>query len=245
MRELLISAAIAACCAPVAAGATVSAAVTADAQHDKLAAELVGVLNSQELVRAQVNKMLGDTLPKAFAASPDFAAMEREHPGVTQAVIGAMRPIILNGMLARLPTLSARLTPIYAQAFTTAELHTLIDFYKSPTGARVIKAMGEGTDFSRLLGDMVANKNNAVTTEGVRAGVQSGVAEVIRTATPEDMKAMEALAATDAGKKLREIAPQIQAASVAWGSEPDPQLNAQVESAVKSAILDYVGKPKQ
>ena len=245
--KLLMGAAIAMTLAPVAPAATTAtpAAALGDAEHIKLANELTGVLNSEALLRAQVSKMLDDTLPKTFAASPDFAALEREHPGVTKAMTDAMRPIILSGTLTRLPTLTARLAPLYAQSFTTAELHVLLDFYTSPTGMRVIKAMGEGADFSRLLGDMVANNSSTVTTEGVRAGIQSGAAEVIRTATPEDIKAMMALAATDTGKKMRELAPKIQAASVAWGSEPDPELDAQLESAVKDAVTKYLGKPKQ
>ena len=247
MRKLLIGTAIAITLAPVASAAATSvpAAPSNDAEHIKLANELAGVLNSEALLRAQISKMLDDTLPKTFAASPDFAALEREHPGVTRAMIDAMRPIILNGTLTRLPTLTARLAPIYAQSFTTAELHTLLDFYTSPTGMRVIKAMGEGADFSRLLGDMVASNSATVTTEGVRAGIQSGAAEVIRTATPEDIKAMMALASTDTGKKMREVAPKVQAASVAWGSEPDPELDAQVEGAVKDAVTKFLGKPKQ
>lgn len=239
----LLCACMLAVAAPISVMAQAPASATADAEHQKLAGELAGVLNSEELMRAQIGKMLDDTLPKTFEASPDFAAMERDHPGVTKAVIEAMRPIMIKSMLTRLPSLSARLTPIYARSFTTAELHTLLDFYTSPAGTHVIKAMGEGSDFSRLVNDMVASKNGTATPEGVHAGVLSGVAEVVRTATPEDMKAMEALAATSAGKKLHAIGAEVQAASLAWGNEPDPELDAQVESAVKDAVIKFIRKP--
>lgn len=244
MKVSLIAALLLAAAAPISVAAQAPASVAVDAEHEKIAGELTRVLNSEALMRAQIGKMLDDTLPKTFAASPDFAAMEREHPGITKAVIDAMRPIILNGTLSRSPALTARLTPIYARSFTTAELHTLLDFYTSPAGQRVIKAMGEGADFSRLLSDMIANDGTA-TTEGLRAGVQSGAAEVIRTATPDDIKTMEALFATSLGAKMRAVSPKVQAESVAWGNEPDPELDAQVESAVKDAITRYLGKPKQ
>lgn len=244
MKAFVRGAILLAVAAPISVAAQPPATAAADAEHEKIAGELTRVLNSEDLMRAQIGKMLDDTLPKTFAASPDFAAMEREHPGITRAVIEAMRPIILNGTLARRPALTARLTPIYSRPFTTAELRTLLDFYTSPAGQRVIKAMGEGADFSRLLSDMIAN-NGTATTEGVRAGIQSGTAEVIRTATPEDIRTMEALFATSLGAKMRAVSPQVQAQSIAWGNEPDPELDAQVESAVKDAITRYLGKPKQ
>ena len=245
MKVSLLGALLFAAAPPISVAAQPPASATADAEHGKIASELTRVLNSENLMRAQIGKMLDETLPKTFAASPDFAAMEREHPGVTTAVIDAMRPIILRGTLARLPELTARLSPIYARSFTTAELRTLLDFYTSPAGQRVIKAMGEGADFSRLLGDMIASDSATVTTEGLRAGLESGKAQVMRTATPEDFKTMEALFATDLGAKMRAVAPKVQAESVAWGNDPDPELDAQVETAVKNAITRYLGKPKQ
>lgn len=245
--KLLIGAAIATCLAPMVPAATtpVPGAVAVDAEHEKLANDLARVLNSEELMRAIIGKMLDETLPKTFAASPDFAEMERDHPGAIKVAIEAMRPVMIDAMLVRLPTLSARLEPIYSRALTTAELHTLLDFYTSRTGVRVIKAMGEGADFSLMLGDMIANNTGTATPEGLRAGVRSGTAEVVRTATPEDVKAMEALVATSAGKKMIEITPQAQAVSAAWGNEPDPELDAQVQSAVKRALTAYLGKSKQ
>lgn len=241
IKQLLIGAAIAALTAPaIAASAPAPAAV--DAEHKQLANALVRVLNSEELTRAQTVKMLDETLPNTFTASPDFAALEREYPGVTKAVIDAVHPIILNGTLARLPSLWARLAPIYARSFTTAELHALFDFYTSPSGGRLLKAMAEGADFSRLLSGAVTSESSIVTTEGFSAGVQSGAAAVIRTASPEDIKVMMAFAATPAGGKASAIAPKVQAASIAWNNEPAPELDAQIESAAKAVVATYTGK---
>jgi len=247
MKRFIAGAALLAVAAPIPVVAATTTAATApvSAEQQRLALELARAMNSEELTRAQISKMLDDTLPKTFGATPEFAAMERDNPGITKAVIEAMRPIILNGTLTRLPTLWERLVPIYTRMFSVAELHTLLDFYTSPAGVRVIKAMGEGADYSRLLGDMIVNNSKTVTSDGVSAGVQSGVAQVIRTATPEDIKAMQALVATSAGKKLPMLNQEVQAASVAWGNEPVPELDAQVESAVKDAVIKFLGKPAQ
>lgn len=226
--------------------ATVSAAqpvASASPEQQKLGAELARVLNSEELTRAQIRKMLDETLPKTFADTPQFAAMERDYPGITQAVIAAMGPVILDGTLKRLPSLWDRLVPIYTRTFSAAELRTLLDFYTSPAGMRLLKTMGEGADYSRLMGDMLAHGNTTVTTDGLAAGVQTGIAQVVRTSSPEDVKAMVALAATSAGKKLPGVNQQVQAEAAAWGNEEDPKLNAQVQAAVKDAVVKFIGKP--
>jgi hypothetical protein len=244
MRPLLMGVALAAATmtVPVAARAAVVAPAT---EQKALATQLVRTLNSEALTRAQLSKMLGETLPKTLAANPTFAGMERQHPGVTNAFIEAMRPVIIEGTIAKLPSLWARLEPIYVRTFTAAELHVLINFYTSPAGVRVIQAMGEGADYSRMLGDMLAKGNHDVTQEGLSAGVQTGVAQVVRAATDEDMKAMQALAATSAGQKLTAVNQQVQAEAVAWGNEPDPELNAKVAAAVGDVAAKYFGKPAQ
>lgn len=250
IRKLLMSAAVLALSMPVSAAAPVIAppitpipAITA--QQRQLAAQLVRVLNSEDLTRLQITKMLNDTLPKTMAGTPAFAAAEKAHPGITDAFIGAMRPVILEGTISRLPSLWARLEPLYARSFTVPELRTLVDFYTSPIGVRLIKAMGEGSDYSQMLGNMVARGSNKVTTEDLHAGIQTGVAATITKATDADMKAMIALGATSAGKKLPAINQQAQAEAAAWGNEEDPQLNAEVIKAVQGVVAKYTGKPVQ
>lgn len=238
---------------PAAASAAPSAPIlvpvpppsTISVEQQKLGGQLARIVDSEELTRAQLDKLLNDTMPKTLASDPAFVAMEKEHPGITHAMIEAMRPIIVDESIRRLPVLWARLENIFARSFTAAELKTLIDFYASPTGVRVIKAMGEGSDFSRMLGTMVANDKANVTADDLRAGVQAGAAEVIRTATPEDIKAMEALMATSAGQKMRAVTPQIQAEAVAWGNEPSPETTAKVQKAVVDLVAKYIGKPAQ
>jgi len=247
MKKLLAAVALLAFVAPLPAAVQgpPPAVTPVTPEHQQLAATLVRTLNSEELTRAQIAKMLNDTLPKTLAANPTFAAAERQHPGITSDFLAAMGGVIAEGTITRLPALWARLEPIFSQSFTTAELRTLVDFYTSPTGARLIKTMGEGADYSQMLGNMVSDGNHKVTTEDLRAGIQSGAAVVIRTATPEDMKTMQALAATSAGKKLLVVNQQAQAEAAAWGNEADPQLNAQVIKAVQGVFAKYSGKPAQ
>jgi len=96
-----------------------------------------------------------------------------------------------------------------------------------------------------MLSNMVTSNNGVVTSDDMRAGLQTGVAQVIRAATPQDMKAMQALVATSAGKKLPMVNQEIQAVAVAWGNEPQPELNAQVADAVKGVAAKFFGKPTQ
>jgi hypothetical protein len=219
--------------------------VAATAQQRQLAARLVRILNSEALTRTQLIKMLDETLPKTLSTNPTFAELERDYPGISKGFLDAMRPIILEGTLSRMPTLWARLEPIYTRSFTEAELQALLAFYTSPTGTRIIDKMGRGSDFSQMLGNVIASDDKRVTVKDMQAGIQTGIAEVVRSSSDEDIAAIKALNATSAGAKLPAVNQQVQAEAAAWGNEADPEMDTKIEEAVKAVVAKYIGKTAQ
>jgi len=243
LARIALSAVLAATATPLAAHAQQARVVTAaapDAERSALGRKLAEVLNSEALTLAQADKMLDQTVPGLAASNPEMAFMEREHPGVLKAVADAMRPIIVEGTRKKLPELWKRLGAIFAGGMTADELHAALVFYQSPLGARIIKVMGEDSDFSQMLSERLRNDQSDITEQGLRTGLMKGAAGVINRLPQADILAIARFMRTPAGGKIRELTPQIQAAAVAWGNESDPAIDTQIEQAVTRAVGRFV-----
>jgi hypothetical protein len=213
-----------------------------DAQREALALELAELLNSEALTRTQSVRLMNETVPRSLAASPEFAAMEKQFPGIGKAVIDAMAPIVIEGTVKRLPELWRRLAPAYFDAFTADELREVIAFYRSPLGTRIIQIMGEESDFAGAMAEAMHSPNGNISQNAVRQGIEAGSAGLVRRLSAEDLRKIGEFMATPAGKKVGEIAPRVQQIAAEWGNDQPPELQQQVQAAVVSAVQRYTGK---
>jgi hypothetical protein len=171
--------------------------------------------------------------------------MERESPGLIKAVVDATAPLITESTVRQLPLLWSRLVPIFMRTFTAEELRALTDFYTSSSGARLLKTMAESADFSQALVKTIASGGSTITAQDVQAAAQAGGVGMARSASPEDLAVLQAFATSTAGMKMRAIAEEVRATSVAWGNEPDPALDAQIEKTVEAVVTKFAGKSDQ
>ncbi len=243
MIRWLVTSALLLLATPVAVVAQQPIAAAADKQE--LAAQVARITNSEEVTRIQTRKLLAETLPKTMADNAEFVEMERDSPGLIKAVVEATAPLITESTIRQLPLLWARLAPIFTRTFTAEELRALLDFYTSPAGARLLKTMAGGADFSASLSNTMASGGSTLTTQHARAAALAGGVEVARSASPEDLAALQAFANSAAGIKMRAIADEVREATVAWGNEPDPALDAQIEKTVEAVVTKFAGMSKQ
>jgi hypothetical protein len=228
--------------APVMPVSPVGAAAVGDPQRVALSLELAELLNSEVLTRAQLAKLTSDTLPKVFAQNPDMVAIEQEHPGASAAVVAAIGPVMVDYTLRSLPKLWREIAPIYARYFDADELRSLLAFYRSPTGVRVIDAMGRGADYGAALTRMMNEQSSAITTGELRNGASPGIAEVVRSTSAEDRQVMVALMKTSAGRKLPVATREVLEAVAANSARPDPAFEKQVETLTIDTLTKHMKK---
>lgn len=228
--------------APAPAPAPAPAAV--DPARLALGTELARLTNGEDVSNAQLRKMFSDTMPKALAANPDIAAMEKQYPGIIAAMLDAMRPLFAAHMAREMPRQWPVIGRIYAERMSVAELQATLAFYRSATGQRVIRLMSEESDFSVAINQAIADPDSKMSESGLRAGVNSGIAALQRQLTPAEMADVTRFEASPAGLKLRAAIPVIQSAVVAMGNQPTPELDAQLEKAMIDVVQKFTGSPK-
>jgi hypothetical protein len=213
---------------------------TPRAEVMSLSYQVAQVTNSETLTRLQLNKMLGETLPKQFAANPDFVEMESRFPGITAAFIEKLSPAIVDTVIPRLPELWARVSPVYARSFSENELRELLNFYRSPVGTRMIEIIGKRGDFTRLLGEAMRTSDPKVSAEGISSGIDIGIRAVGAEMSAADKAEIQRFESSPLGPKLLSIRPELAAMSAEWGNEPSPSDDAKVDAAIRAFFDGYL-----
>jgi len=215
------------------------------AERLRLGLELATLMNNRDLTRMQVDKLLRETMPATFRQNPEIAGLEKMYPGTVDAIVAAIGPLLMSYTLENLPGLWQELAPTYAASFTEAELRELLAFYRSPTGVRLMDAMGRGSDYSSMISRMVHTDNRTMTVDDIRTGAAGGVAQATRDARPEDTPVLLALMRSGAGRKLPAVTAKVQQQAVAWGSRPDPEIETESAKLVEKAVLEHIAKAKK
>lgn len=214
---------------------------TIAASRQALGLQLAEITNSEALSRVQLDKMLRETFPKQMAANPDFVELESMFPGVSAKVVDALAPIVMTGVLERLPTLWERIGVIYASEFSERELRQLIGFYSSPVGVRLIDIMGRRSDFSKAIDTVLRDPDAKLSPDDMKSGLQIGIRGVVQELTPaETAEIRRFFESSPVGAKMVAVTPRVQSTAADWGNEPSPELDAQVEAAVQAVLKPYI-----
>lgn len=213
-----------------------------DAVHDARSLELARVLNSEAMTRAQTEKMLDETLPATLAADPDFKAMEKDYPGITKAMLGAMRTIVVEDVMKSLPTLWDRVSKIYGEELSTAELDEAIAFYRTPTGTRLLESMSREADLSGMLKTMIAAEAATVTEGALRTETLASAKKTAGKLDSGDRQAITNFGWSPAGAKMRTANNRVMAVVAAWSNETTPEADARMEKAMIEVVEKFIGK---
>ena len=214
-----------------------------DAVRLQLGTELGRLMNSEEVTRAQSEKLFEETLPKSLAANPDFQALEAKYPGISKAAIDAMQPVLMRQVMTALPELWRRLGTFYAANMTESELHGAVDFFSSPTGSKVIKLIAMGMDLSAAVSDVM--KGGEITDRALVAGLRGSAAGLAAALSAAEERECARFLATPSGKKLIAISRQARAVAVQWSNESSPEQDAEIERVMTEVMERFIGKKLQ
>lgn len=231
---------------PVYAPPPAAAAPAVTAQMQARALQLSRILNAEATVRAQMNRVLHQTLPETLKADPNFAPVEATLPGITVDMVAVMEPIIVDAVLKRLPAFQEAAAQIYLRHLTADEIDKMIAFYGSPLGQKVIGQVNASVDLSTVLKAQLATGGKAdITAQELKAPIASAAQSTISGLSADEQRELVRFALTPAGRKLGAINAEVLKASEAWMNEDDPAVERQVEQAVTKLLDDRLAKQKK
>ncbi|MFN0128498.1 MAG: DUF2059 domain-containing protein [Verrucomicrobiales bacterium] len=122
------------------------AAGTEPTTHEKLAEKLMGLMNRREVML------------EAFTATTEPALLQ-----MPEAKRPAIRKLFKEfaESIADAPELKTRLTALYKESFTEAELSDMLAFYETPTGKKALEKIPALFQKGAAIGQDLAQKKQA------------------------------------------------------------------------------------
>lgn len=221
-----------------AAPASATAQRPADPARAEQAKRLAALLNSEAII-------IGDAADDARAVAlmgelvegnREIAALEKERPGVIREMAVAIMPIINGSMKQRLPVLWSRQAALYAEQFDAAELATLVGFYCSPTGAKLIAGMKREIRPTTMMAEAKRSPDFSFSADSALKDVKASVPRIMADMDAGDQVALLKLAATGLLPRMQKLGPATQKIALGWWAESAPGEDAEIGKAIKRVV---------
>ena len=240
---MMLLALLLAAATPAAPSAAPPSPTVADAPVRADALELVRVLNPEGLMAEMVVRNFTDSMRLAIKASDDYRALEKEYPGISEALIEAMAGAMQADFVADLPAVRFRYARFYADRFSPDETAQLMHFYSSGAGQRLVRAKFSKLDATPMVGEFVENPDTAVSKDHIRDLNRAATMSMIGDMSDEDRAALMQFAKQPVFVKLAQARGDIEQLEADIANEADPELDKALEAATNAVFLKFTGEP--
>lgn len=216
------------------AASTVSPAVS------ERAFKLAELLNSDAIIIGNTSDAEAlDMLRQLWGSREELVEMEKSTPGITLAFARELLPIVDRSSRERLPELHRRQAALYATNFTAAELDTLIAFYSSPTGTKLIAAMQAAIKPKAIIAEASKSEDFKFGAQSVLTDIRATVPDIMKTMDASDKAALTQFAQSGVAPKMRALSPKTQQLAIDWMNEETPWEGAEMEKAIERVVARF------
>jgi hypothetical protein len=211
---------------------------------DDKATELALFLYSRETLAQQLDKTLTQSLPQSMKSASDFGIYEAEYPGLVDAVVAALKPVMLKAYEDKMPLLWATTAQIYRENFGAAELDQLVAFYKSPVGMRYMATARSNVDTQTYM-DAAVGAQRELTDEVTAAKNKSEAAAIRKTnqqISAADKLIIFRFENSPLGPKLATTGPLIGKAMMEWDYYFTDEQKRSFLAIRQKTIGEFIGK---
>ncbi len=221
-----------------------AATAAADSAHAERALKLAQILNSEaNIIGDEKSDEQAIAIMSQFvASSAELSALEKETPGFMLALGREILPIANRSMRERLPGLHRRQAALYGATFSLAELDVLIEFYGSPTGAKLITVLMAKVKPTAMIAEASKSEDFTFGEQAALKDIRSTVPDIMRSMTKDDNAALVRFAQSGLAPKIRAMAAQTQKIAIDWMNEEAPWEAKATDEAVALVMARFEGK---
>ncbi len=217
-----------------------SAAREDPAVKKSLCDQIVLLVASDNDVSAQVEKFLDVSLKAMVRDDPGIAALERDYPGMVDAMRAAWRPVFLKAAAATLPLYRADLSKLYQDNLTTAEARQVLVFFQTPEFQAFTAAGRENMDYRQTTKNLTDNKD--VTAQAMRSDMAEAGVKTAKQMSPLQRRKLMAFFASPVGKKMLALNPKKLAIETKWANYVSPESKTEIELVTYETVIGHIGK---
>lgn len=193
------------------------------AEANRLEADkLARLIYPEMLNRAITAYTIAHIVTPAYHADPGLRSLEKDYPGIIDAMIAAIRPVFAQGRVDALPALWTKTAAVYTSNLSREELQEAIAFYESLDGQRLAAAEREA---------IASAPPPTLSDQGDPGRLSETLADDVHLTRSFDATATE--------RKLATLQPRIDAIIAAWNEVPAPATDARVSAALSKVVASF------
>jgi hypothetical protein len=174
-------------------------------------------------------------------ATDELADLDKEHPGLLDAIKSELVKVMRDHSKRQMAAMHARYARAIADHFGTADIIQLTGFYQSRTGQKLIVGKFAGMDVSGMVTRFADDPDAAVTEGDIRQLNRSAVSKIIPHLDANDRAELLRFMQLPAFRKLAAFTPTMTALETQIASEPDPELDQKLDTAISSVMARFIG----
>lgn len=208
------------------------------------AADLFAIMVDGPSLRAQTAESVELALTTAIAADPGFGDAEKKFPGITEAVKTKIRTEIAAWVPSLTAALQVSITGFLHGRLTDSELVEIGNFYRTPTGIRVLAAARDGVKSKSLalVADNAKSKATSVSADQMKAMIESAQASAIGAIKAEDTGTLIAFGNTSAAQKLAAVQPAFSELIRTTVNNEVASYAPVIKTKIAAFVADYVAQ---
>ena len=197
---------------------------------------LVRTLYPEERQLGMTDRLLDESVGPALKKDPNIAQMETDYPGIVEAMLAEARPLLRAYTTRVLPKYHGRMAALVASRMTSPEILDLTEFYRSPTGRKLVNAVNENIRLDASLAEIISNPDAPTSLEAVTKDHQAAAAKALKSVDSSDVNPLRELGRKPYFEKVRALGPAMRKLDQELMNEPDPEFDKVLEDAFKRAL---------
>jgi hypothetical protein len=230
-------AAVSATALPAAQQAATPAASESAVRQDAL--ELARLLNPTEPMMRLAARSFDEAFEQSMKEEGGREELDRDLPGFVDALRKAILDVTLADLRADLPTVRQRYATLLADRFSADETAELLNFYRSPTGTKVIAAKFANIDIAKLVAQYNEGPEAAVSADDIAKANEEAAPSIWKGLAADDIGALLTFSLRPVARKLQVVAPEMAAIEADIANEPDPKLDAAIDEATQRVYKQF------
>jgi uncharacterized protein DUF2059 len=203
------------------------------------ALELARVLNPAEPMIQLAARSFDEAFQQSMAEDGGTEEIDKNLPGFVDALRKAILDVTLADMRSDLPTVHQRYARLLTDRFSADETTELLNFYRSPTGTKIIAAKFANIDIAKLVAQFNENPDAALSKSDIAKANEEAMPGIWKGMSAEDIGALLTFSLRPVARKLQGVAPAMAAIEADIANEPDPTLDAAIEAATQQVYKQF------
>ncbi|WP_084276742.1 hypothetical protein [Novosphingobium sp. B1] len=203
---------------------------------DRLAAALV----AQDRMIAQARPFAAATVATVMEKDKELASLNEEFPGLDQAIVEALEPLMKDAMTMAIPLYREDLANLYRKNLSVEDANTTAEFWSSPIGSNALDEITIVRSNQSVINSLVAEQNP--TTQDLAADDKTTVGRFQAEVSERSKLALIGFYLTDPGKNLFALNPEKQKIDAKWVAYSPPGMDKQIEQVIMVAMTQHIAK---